>query len=108
MEDVISYYYRGGSTFDSEIWRAAAASAGERLARRTQFSEYLAKLTELKRRGVMHGAPPYAFSPHTWQIVDEQMGYHSFDSAAPAPAEDAHAQAHEHAHEHGHAHDRGH
>jgi hypothetical protein len=27
----------------------------------------------------MHGAPSYAFSPHTWLIVDQQMGYRSFD-----------------------------
>jgi hypothetical protein len=33
----------------------------------------------MKRRGIIHGAPAYAFSPHTWQLVDEQMGYHSFD-----------------------------
>jgi hypothetical protein len=84
MEDVISYYYRGGSNFDTEVWRAAAGRAGARLARRPQFSEYLAKLRDLKSRGVMHAAPPYAFSPHTWQIVDEQMGYRSFDPPAAA------------------------
>jgi hypothetical protein len=27
----------------------------------------------------MHAAPAYGFSPQTWQIVDEQMGYRSFD-----------------------------
>ena len=32
MEDVISYYYKGGSNFDTEIWRAAAG-ARERAAR---------------------------------------------------------------------------
>ena len=79
MEDVISYYYRGGSTFDTEVWRAAVDRASARLARRTQLFEYLAKLRDLKRRGIMHAAPGYAFSPQTWQIVDEQMGYHSFD-----------------------------
>ena len=34
--------------------------------------------------GVYQAAPGYAFSPHTWQIVDEHMGYHSFD---PPPAD---------------------
>ena len=55
-----------------------------RLARRPQFFEYLGKVKELKSHGLMHAAPGYAFSPHTWQIVDEQMGYHTFDST-PAP-----------------------
>jgi hypothetical protein len=81
MEDVISYYYQGGSTFDSETWRAVAESARARLQRRTQLGDYLAKLRGLKSRGIMHGAPGYAFSPQTWQIVDAQMGYHSFDLA---------------------------
>jgi hypothetical protein len=85
MEDVISYYYQGGSTFDTEIWRAIADGARGRLQRRTQFAEYLGKLRTLKSRGVMHGAPAYAFSPQTWQIVDEQMGYHSFDPTDPSP-----------------------
>jgi len=85
MEDVISYYYQGGSNFDSEAWRAIAGHARARLQRRTQFSDYLAKLKALKSRGIMNGAPSYSFSPHTWQIVDRQMGYQSFD-AAPSGA----------------------
>ena len=82
MEDVISYYYRGGSNFDSEVWRALVDRADLRLRRRMPFFEYLAKLRDLKSRGLMHGGPAYAFSPHTWQIVDEQMGYGSFDVPA--------------------------
>ena len=84
MEDVISYYYKGGSNFETEIWRAAADRARARLDRRTQFSEYLGKVRELKSHGLMQAAPGYAFSPHTWQIVDEAMGYHSFDPSPPA------------------------
>jgi len=79
MEDVISYYYRGGSTFQTDVWRASAERAQARLARRPQLSEYLGRLRELKRRGLMHAGPSYAFSPHTWQIVDAAMGYRSFE-----------------------------
>jgi len=79
MEDVISYYYRGGSNVQSDFWRAAAEQAHGRLSRRPQFFEYLAKLKHLKSQGILHRAPGYAFSPHTWQVVDEQLGYHSFD-----------------------------
>jgi Tryptophan halogenase len=80
VEDVISYYYRGGSTCDSDFWRAAAASAKTRLERRTEFRDYLNKLATLKKKGTMFSGPPYAFSPHTWQLVDAQMGYGSFDT----------------------------
>jgi hypothetical protein len=85
MEDVISYYYRGGSTFDSAFWKAASDGANTRLQRRTAFFEYLTKLRDMKRRGIMHSAPAYGFSPHTWQVVDAQMGYGSFDSEPDAP-----------------------
>ena len=79
MEDVISYYYQGGSTFETDVWRTSADRARARLARRPQFAEYLGRLKELKNQGLMHAGPSYAFSPHTWQIVDQSMGYRSFD-----------------------------
>jgi len=83
MEDVISYYYQGGSTFDTEFWRASARQARARLDRRPQLAEYLQKLATLKRRGILNAAPGYALSPHTWEIVDAALGYRSFE-AAPA------------------------
>ena len=81
MEDVISYYYQGGSNFQSEFWRVAPEKASARLQRRTQLSDYLGKLRDLKARGIMHSGPSYAFSPHTWRVVDAQMGYGSFEIA---------------------------
>jgi hypothetical protein len=35
MEDVISYYYRGGSTFQTEFWKASAERASARLGAST-------------------------------------------------------------------------
>ena len=83
MEDVISYYYQGGSTHDSKFWNAAAEHATHRLERRESFYDYLRKLRDLKAKGVIHTGPSYAFSPHTWQIVDEQMGYHYIEPGEP-------------------------
>lgn len=81
VEDVISYYYKGGSNFETEFWKASVERATARLERRPEFFEYLNKLAELKKNGVMHTGAPYAFSPHTWQVVDAQLGYDSFASA---------------------------
>ena len=87
VEDVISYYYKGGSTFESQFWQASAARARARLDRRSEFSEYTAKLAGLKAKGTMYSGPPYAFSPHTWQLVDAELGYRSFDvDSAPRTA----------------------
>ena len=67
------YYYKGGSTFETDVWRTAAERAKARLGRRPQMAEYFSRLKELKDRGLMHAAPPYVFSPHTWQIVLDQL-----------------------------------
>ncbi len=75
MEDVISYYYQGGSMHASEFWRAAAGSAQQRLTQRPNFLRYLGRLRALKQQGILHTAPGYAWAPHTWQIVDAQLGY---------------------------------
>lgn len=80
MEDVISYYYQGGSTIQSEFWKASSERAQGRLQKRAEFWEYMDKLRGLKQRGIVHRAPPYAFSPHTWQVVDEALGYGSFEA----------------------------
>src|SRR4030095_3908248 len=85
MEDVISYYYQGGSTFDSDFWRAAVERAKTRLAHRKEFSDYLEGIRELRRRGIMHRGMPYAFSPHTWPGGDAALGYGTFDVGAASP-----------------------
>jgi hypothetical protein len=81
MEDVISYYYRGGSTFDTPFWQTSKERASARLGRRQELWDYFAKLRDMKRRGTPYHAPAYAFSPHTWTLVDAAMGYGSFDTA---------------------------
>jgi hypothetical protein len=82
MEDVISYYYQGGSTFQTPFWQASESHARARLAKRTDFSDFMRSLADSKRRGVVHMGPSYVFSPHTWQIVESQMGYGYLDAPA--------------------------
>ncbi len=75
MEDVISYYYQGGSTFDSPFWDFAAPYTKQRLDQRREFEAIMTTYRTLKDRGILYTAPEYGFSPLTWEIVDEQMGY---------------------------------
>lgn len=79
MEDVISYYYQGGSTFETEFWKTSAERAKKRLERRTQFGEYMSKLVTMKGQGTIHLSPAYAFSPQTWMVVDKALGYGTFE-----------------------------
>ena len=75
MEDVVSYYYQGGSTYESKFWDYAAKHTKARIEKRTEFNEMMGVYKALKDRGILHTAPAYGFSPITWEIVDEQMGY---------------------------------
>ena len=75
MEDVISYYYQGGSTFETEFWKKSAERAKARLETRPAFADYMRSLKHLKDQGILFNAPAYSFSPQTWRIVDSQMGY---------------------------------
>lgn len=87
MEDVISYYYKGGCIFETPFWDYATKKCTERMAGRERFKQLCAHYGNLKKQGLMNYGPTYAFSPLTWEIVDEQMGYNSFalsEAAAPA------------------------
>ncbi len=75
MEDVISYYYQGGSIYQSEFWDYATAHARTRLDDRQEFRDIMNTYRSLKNRGVLYTAPVYGYKPLTWEIVDEQMGY---------------------------------
>jgi len=83
MEDVISYYYQGGSLHATEFWKAATESAQHRLAGRREFLEYLGRLRALKEEGVLHRAPGYGWAPQTWQVVDAQLGYNYIQGPPP-------------------------
>lgn len=82
MEDVISYYYQGGSKYDTPFWRHAVPFATQRLEKRDEFRHLMQHYGYLKSRGVVHHGPTYAFVPLTWEIVDEQLGYGYIDPAS--------------------------
>ena len=74
MEDVISYYYHGGSIFESEFWTQATRHTKARLDKREPFHEMMNTYKALKHRGILHHGPVYGLKPLTWEIVDAEMG----------------------------------
>lgn len=82
MEDVISYYYQGGSKYDTPFWRHAVPFAKARLEKRDEFRNLMQHYGYLKSRGVLNHGPTYAFVPLTWEIVDEALGYGYIDPAS--------------------------
>jgi hypothetical protein len=81
METSSATTTRAESTFETEVWRAVADGARAPAPAADAVLRLPRQAAGLKSRGIMHGAPGYAFSPQTWQIVDAQMGYRSFDLA---------------------------
>lgn len=84
MEDLISYYYQGGSLYQGEFWKAAASSAQTRLSGRKGFLQYLAQLRDAQQRGQLHTERGYGWSPQTWKIIDERLGYGYIQPASDA------------------------
>jgi tryptophan 7-halogenase len=78
MEDLISYYYQGGSLYDTEFWRFASHKTRQRLETRGPFHELMAQYRELRKRGLLQQGQIYALAPHNWRIIDEALGYKSF------------------------------
>ncbi len=75
MEDIISYYYQGGSTFDTPFWDYATKLTKDRLDKREEFEAIMSTYRSNKDKGTLHTSPVYGYKPLTWEIVDEQMGY---------------------------------
>ena len=82
MEDTISYYYKGGSIFESDFWTYATKMTADRLAKRENFKNLWQEYSHLKSQGALHYGPSYAFAPLTWEIIDEKLGYDSFSAPA--------------------------
>lgn len=83
LEDVISYYYKGGSIYQTPFWEHAVSKCQTRMESRFRFKELCAHYGRLKSDGLLHYGPTYAYSPLTWAMVDEQMGYNSFQPRVP-------------------------
>ncbi len=75
VENIISYYYQGGSTFESAFWDHATRHTKARLENQQAFKDMMATYKNLKDRGILNMGSIYGFKPLTWEIVDEQMGY---------------------------------
>lgn len=75
MEDVISYYYQGGSIYQSKFWDLATGHTRCRLENRMEFKEIMSTYHTLKNQGILHTAPIYGLKPLSWEIIDEKLGY---------------------------------
>lgn len=78
LEDLISYYYQGGSIHQNEFWEWASDSCARRLKGRKPFRDLIETYKVLNEQGIMYSGPSYGLAPHNWRIIDEALGYDSF------------------------------
>ena len=78
LEDLISHYYSGGSTFQSKFWDAAVKASNERLKRREPYQKHMETYRNLYKQGILNTGQPYGLSAHNWKLIDRPLGYGNF------------------------------
>lgn len=83
-EDIINYYYHGGTNYDSEFWQKASANAIDNLDENTRFKFII----EINRRahelGLPYNGKGHLFAAYNLVLIDEAFGYNYF-KGAPTP-----------------------
>lgn len=80
-EDIINYYYHGGTNYDSEFWLQASENAKDNLTDNSRFKfilEYNQRATEL---GLPYNGKGHLFSQYNLVLIDEAFGYNYFKGA---------------------------
>ena len=83
-EDIINYYYHGGSTYDTEFWRQAKQNAIENLQGNLRFNWILDYNQQAMSIGLPYNGHSHLFSQYSLVIMDEAFGYNYF-KGAPRP-----------------------
>ena len=83
-EDIINYYYHGGTNFDSPFWQAAKANAINNLKGNERFKVILDQTQLANEIGLPYNGPAHLFTAYSLQIIDEGFGYNYF-KGAPRP-----------------------
>ena len=80
-EDIINYYYHGGTNYDSEFWRAAVANAKNNLKDNERFNEVIDYNHRAYQLGLPYNGKGHLFSQYNLFILDEAFGYNYFKGA---------------------------
>jgi tryptophan halogenase len=78
IENVINYIYHGGSKYDSEFWRQAAANSKKNLSTNNEFRKIMAYSQRATDMGLPYNGPPMLFSGYNLSMMDEFLGYNYF------------------------------
>lgn len=75
LEDMISFLYHGGSTFDTPFWHHAKELAIRRLNSNTLLRDTISEYRKYHKLGTPFTGSSWYFTPTNLRIVDKKMGY---------------------------------
>ena len=78
LEDLLSFFYHGGSTLDTEFWRHAKKLGQSRLEKSKILTHIIKEFKKSGDMGILNSGPKWFFNSMSLRLVDENMGYHYF------------------------------
>lgn len=78
LEDMICFFYHGGSTFDTPFWAMAKQRTTEHLMKSKNFRRALVDCYNRNQMGLPHYAEGWVFSGYHLNLIDKKFGYNYF------------------------------
>lgn len=78
LEDMLSFFYHGGSELDTPFWQHAKSLGVQRLNNSQTLKYVKEEFKKMDDLGLATKGPGWFFTPVTLRIVDERMGYNYF------------------------------
>jgi len=75
LEDMLSYIYHGGSTFNTKFWGYASKLGKDRLAKSVKLQTMVKEYNELYEKGLLTQGKGWFFTPTSMRLMDEKFGY---------------------------------
>ena len=78
LEDMICFFYHGGSIYDTPFWDMAKARTTEHLMKSKNFRTALVDCFDKNTMGLPHYAHPWVFSGFHLNLIDKKFDYNYF------------------------------
>jgi tryptophan halogenase len=78
LEDMLSFLYHGGSTFDTEFWKYAKDKGNTRIKNSKTFPLLVNQYKAMTANGTPLTGDQWFFTPGNLRIIDEHMNYNYF------------------------------
>jgi len=78
LEDLICFFYHGGSIHNTAFWNFAVERTTGHLMKSTNFKHALTNCFEMNEIGLPHYSDPWIFGGYHLNLIDKKFGYNYF------------------------------